>query len=181
MSDGPHRSLPLPPCWKRVAEIAYEPASPAEDLRTVYEHALIKTLKEPVTYWLVGRVLPFPREPVEGESGPMAGQTHTEALGLLEDHYDSGLESGLSETDAVGHAIENALREFGGRHILQIDEHCTVNGIPDWASEARGRLERLDAEFDYSHIAGRLADSEGQIAVPKVAKKAGLEEGPPLP
>ena len=70
MSDGPHKTLPLPCPWKKVAEIACEPATPLEDLLAVFAAAMIKTLMDALPNSPIDRVVAVGLEQISLDENP---------------------------------------------------------------------------------------------------------------
>lgn len=53
MSDGPHRSLPLPTHWKKFAERVYKPAFPLLEMTDAATDALLRDFRKEVPHSLL--------------------------------------------------------------------------------------------------------------------------------
>jgi hypothetical protein len=56
MSDGPYRSLPMPPRWKKAAKCAYLPSFTPREIADALEHAAERDCRAELSAPFVGRV-----------------------------------------------------------------------------------------------------------------------------
>ena len=56
MSDGPHRSLPMRPGWKKVAEYADNEASARDEVRDAVESAVEKDWRKDISRTLISSI-----------------------------------------------------------------------------------------------------------------------------
>lgn len=189
MTDGPHKTLPLPQRWKKVAELANDSASSREDLATGLRAALIKTWEQAVPRPLRERLLRVALGQLflidDSRSGDHsvlgAGEQGSQPAQLLAASLGSALESANTCAEAVSRAVGATLEETASRHLRQIEAHMLVKGERECFDLIRSRLEQVDSEFDYAGLADELVEAPDGVQAPKAAKRTGLDEGPRLP
>jgi hypothetical protein len=189
MSDGPHRSLPMRPAWKKAAERADKPAysfqevgqaiseAAASDWRAEVPDSCVRRLDE-----ILGdrqlhlledsRVAQFAavRRSLEGAGG---------LGGVLVDCAEQVAARGKFGEEALREAVSEALSDRVSRSAKQMEEHYHRTSI-ERGVNMRGRLAEAVQKISYdalTHHALRVGDRPVQ----RSKKQAGLDDGVPLP
>lgn len=182
MSDGPHRSLPMRPWWRRLAERADRCAFGVEEVAD----ALVPALEHECLHELAPTFLRRLRR-LSVEPG-LFGPAESPQLEQLRAQTQSGLErrvldnAALSPTEAphrnfVARAIENAIQGHAPRFLRQIEEHYRRQSSTSRAQRVRDRLNEALGRADVSAVARNLLDPDGSRSVSRVPLKTGLDEG----
>ena len=149
MSDGPYRSLPMKPRWRRAAKCAYQAAYSQDEVTDALTHASHADFRAEVRPALISAIsaIVAPSEP--GLFGDQAAAD----LKVLGRSCASPLESSLVITaaDAVAsgklgaaalqQAVEDALSERLLRNYRQVEEHVRLGDSATRAKFVRARLE----------------------------------------
>jgi hypothetical protein len=172
MSDGPYKSLPMKPRWRRAAKCAYKAAYSQEEVADALVRASHADFRAEVRSVLIGAIsaIVAPSEP-----GLFADQAIAD-LKALARTCASPLESSLVNTaaDAVAsgqfgaaalqQAVEDALSERLLRNYRQVEEHVRLDDSASSARFVRARLEAAHRDVDVARLA-----------------QAALKTGAPLP
>lgn len=164
MSDGPHKSLPMRPGWKRFAERAYKPAFSIEEIREAVPAALKGDWQEENMPGFVAELAHlfesqldfFCDQTVKLEGLRKAAYGSPFRCALLDyaiqvatnDH--SGGEEGCME------AVRQALSDCVDRGARQVEEHYYRRPRENDAVDVRGRVENAIAGLDIAAVARRL-------------------------
>ena len=183
MSDGPHRSLPMRPKWKRVAESADNTAFGADEIC----NALVPALEEDCRSEVSADFLDGLRRFCTDQETLLFKKEALPALESLRDLSGSGMGRVVLEhaiqaaaTGSVGidiaeKAMNHALRDRGARCARQVEEHyCRESSVPR-ANQVRGRIEKAIGDADIAGITRRVLNPGTGRAT--VEKRAGLEDG----
>lgn len=190
MSDGPHKSLPLRPRYKRFAEWAYKPAFDIPQVCEAAEAALIRDVNievAPVLRQLLriadGDDL-LSRHPDLVQSQLQALRddpiVHPLAASVIE-CTQMAVQQGFQGRDAVQEAIGTALGERLAANARTTEEHYLMEAGPRASLSIRSRMnEAIDAMANsdsFSHMArGILGDTTANVRrAPAV--RDGLDEG----
>ena len=189
MPDGPHRSLPMTPDWKKLLRWAESPANPYEDGAERLERAL----KSDWHRESLGRML-VELEKIEAATGGCLSPE--KAVLLVEDlsKHAVGRPFALSLLDcfvwslsrsgsdvSTLDAVKSGLTDRVGRSLRQIEEHCLRECTEIRVGKIRRRLDQLANEFDFARIARDLVEGRNGNHRRPLPKKTGLHDGPPLP
>lgn len=189
MPDGPHRSLPLTPAWKRLSRWAENPANRPEDGLELLKRALesdwhdgslgqhIADLRKIAA---AARSL-SPRDAVrlvEDVRRSAAGSPL--ALSLL-DWFVRLLSRNGTEGPAMSRAVTDALRDRVARGLRQIEEHALRKCNETRVAEISLRLDQVVNKSDFFQIARDLLERRNGDHRRPLPKKTGLHHGPPLP
>lgn len=183
MSDGPHRSLPMRPKWKRVAESADNPAFEAAEVRNAlipaleedfrkevseeFLHGLHHVCSEHETLLFKNHALPM-LESLRDEAGSGMGRV------VLEYALQAATIGNIG-ADIANKAIERALTDRAARCSRQVEEHYCRESTEPRANRVRGRIEQAIGNADIRGMAQRVSASRKTPAT--IAKRSGLEDG----
>lgn len=186
MSDGPHRSLPMRPRWKTLAERASKGAYATQEVADAFSVALKRDFQEaPLSD--VRSILGA------GEQGALfsddcaaqldaarRGCRGSAAGNTLIDCAIEASANGMSGDAAFHSALENALDAHARAGCHQIEEHWQREE-PRNASSIRDRLTTARGHWSASDLASELISGTktggGSTSLPK---RTGVDEGPAL-
>ena len=174
MSDGPHRSLPLSPQWRKVsARLENDACSRTETIEEI-QYALTQDFMElPET---LCRPLLLQTEPIGNGTAP------PKRLGIIvveqrERPENKGVPSGAVHQRVVA----AGLRIFGEEQLRSVKEHW-YRELP--SSEARRLETRMVGSWgkcDCAALAEKLVShASGGSSPPPPQKQTGLDKGPRL-
>ncbi|MBY3512663.1 hypothetical protein HFN76_10465 [Rhizobium laguerreae] len=190
MSDGPHKSLPLRPKYKRMAERAYKPAFSIADVCEAAEAALMRDavieLKEAVGQLraIVDGTDLFSRQPqlqnrrLQEKRDASAG--HPLAASVIE-CTQMAIRDGLEGQRALEVGIATALSERLTANGRTSEEHYLAERGQRACSVIRNRMSEVNAAMDASGAFARMARSivgDSNVSVIRApAVRDGLDEG----
>lgn len=189
MSDGPHRSLPMRPAWKKAAERADKPAYSSQEVGQATSEAAASDWRAEVPDSCVRRVgeilgdrqlhllehsraaqFAAVRRSLEGAGG---------LGGLLVDCAEQAVARGKFGGEALREAISDAISDRVSRSAKQMEEHyhrtSTERGV-----NIRDRLSDAMQEISYDALTNH-ALRVGDRPVQRTKKQEGLDDGVPLP
>jgi hypothetical protein len=188
MSDGPHRTLPMKPRWKQVAQRAFGGTYSLEQVSESYGPALlgdwISEVRDPFVRAIQAAV-------IEGDQGQLFSNQALEDVQALRSDCRSPLEASLVDEAyealaegfrgqaAFDQAVENALNERLLRNIRQVEEHIHRERS---AGRARSTRQRLEQAIPGSNLK-RLAKDVTSGTPPRrrrAPKQDGIEHGPSI-
>ena len=188
MSDGPYRSLPMSPGWKKLALYVDKPAFPLEEVGDAMSAALVTDWKRELPGPLLENVLRIACD----RQGSLLHEQRIEQLQALQPDISGlpfasvflncvirGVDLGRCDHSIVIGAARDALSDRVSRCMRQIEEHC-LRKCSDGRVNLRDRLELVASQFDYSQLAKHLVGSNGTARRGLKGKKTGLEDGVPL-
>jgi hypothetical protein len=184
MSDGPHRSLPMRPGWKRVAERADNANFEAEDVARCVVPALEQDCSEEMSPAFINDIADICRRWDRSLFKPdMASEI--EALranagcGIGRLFLDSVARLSATETaDAaiLVTAMTTALNHRGACSARQVEEHYYRKSTESRAINVRARLEQAVESAPTQALARKILKlDEGRSDRPTLKK--GLEDG----
>ena len=186
MSDGPHRSLNMPPGWKRLAECADKRAFAPEDVRIALSGALEQDWRAQIPSGLLRTVKSilgdhqtslFSDQQVAKLEG-LRGSTAAHPLGNTFLEYAIQVsECGGRDNEAVREVIARTLSDRAARGARQVEEHCCRESTQHRAAHVRERLESVVVPADIRAIAGRLADIDKTAGYERPVRQTGLDDG----
>jgi hypothetical protein len=184
MSDGPHRTLPMRPCWKHLAESADNPRFTLDEVVARLELALAVECGKALGPGFLDRLshatqTPSLFSPVttpafaaldRREESPFIGRVldYVEALHSPRD---------ISDREQLRRTVEIAIRDEAPRYLRQIDEHYLRKSSLGRARRERGRLSEALQRLDIRAVSGRLFDPSAPSNSVQGAKKSGLDDG----
>ena len=186
MSDGPYRSLPMSPKWKRAAERAYLPSFSKPEISEALQLALERDCRAELSAGLVRRVTGLimgPDDPGLFRDLPTAdlNALHRECSstmehGLVNNAIDA-LHDGLRGDAALQHAAEASVSDRMHAGSRQIEEHMHRNTSDHWARATRSRLAEAHHGVDVSGIARMLLRAPNAPARTNAVVYAGVDDG----
>ena len=191
MSDGPHRSLPLKPHWKTVAERASRDAWSAEDVTEALSRAAENDLPD-VPVRALGRILGadpeaslFAADPdatIAELDGARAGCRGSAIANAAIDGAIQAVQQGEMGEAAFERALEYALHRDFSNHSRSIEEHYQRQAGDRSARHMRDRLAEAGSRCDFTETARRYARAEAQmLRAPALERRTGLDDGPAMP
>ena len=186
MSDGPHKSLNMPPGWKKLAERADNRAYAPEEVRDALPAALGQDWRAEVPDSLCRQV----REILGDSQSSLLGDHRAERLEALR-RKTAGYALGNTFLDYAiqavkrGRAGDEALREATGKALSgraasgarQVEEHYCRESTQRRAAHVRGRIEAGVTQCDMASIVGRVVGTDGIEGPRRPAKQTGIDEG----
>ena len=184
MSDGPHRSLPLRPAWKRVAHWADRQAFAVEEVQVALLVAVEQDCRQELRPGFLAHLRRIVEEPSLFENAIAA------KLDALRPQAGPGFEravlerfSFLSESDADGFeqlrsAICDAAQDGAMRRARQVEEHFLRRTSTPRARDVRGRVEAAAGDASaFRAVANRLMGVDPRHPPTTPPKYAGLDDG----
>lgn len=185
MSDGPHRSLPMPPGWKRVAERAANAAFSSDEISKAIIPALVRDCRAEMSTELIEGVRTLwedqeaslfkddvrPRlESLRGAAGCGIGRTLLENVIQL-------TPQGAIEFDTLAKAMTAALIDHAARGARQIEEHYCRKSTAPRAQNTRGRIEQSIAVSPIEALARQVLKLEAPGPARSTLRQQGLDDG----
>jgi hypothetical protein len=181
MSDGPFRSLPMSPRWKKVAEFANNSAASRDDISLAVESAIQQEWKRDVPPDLIEKI----KEEISQPN--LFGEPDFEKLRRIATgkpiansilNYLNNI--GYSDTpsnEILINAITQSIVERSARALRQIQEHCIRRAEADRSFMVGGRITQALREIGYDKLAQKLLDPKAMESSKKMFKKTGLDDG----
>jgi hypothetical protein len=187
MSDGPHRSLPLKPAWKVLAERAAKAAYSADEVCEALPRALKREFREaPIAdvrsiLGAGGQGSLFTNDIVEQLETARGSCRGSSAGSALIDCAIEAASDGLRGDAAMKAATERALDACSQSSFRSVEEHYQREAGDRNARFVRGRLDTARGQCDFGSLAGEL------LAPPKqkgrndnLPKQSGIDDGPEI-
>jgi hypothetical protein len=186
MSDGPHRSLPMRPGWKRVAECGDNQAFTLDEIVTSIVSALEKDGRQELSGKFLGELSELCREQdaslFKDQIGPqLKGLRNVAGQGMgrvVLEHAILFSESGESGLAIAEKAVAQALTDRAARCMRQVEEHYCRVSHQSHARGVRARIEEAigNGSAAVNALARRMLDAgTGPIAPP--VRQQGLDDG----
>lgn len=184
MSDGPYKSLPMAPWWKKVAQAAENSAHSPKELRDLLVEAAARDIRKSLPSSLVREVF----NALESSASDLFGDPKS-ALAGLEDSavgpmarmfIDALARQCTRDVGDPGSAVSKAIAEIASVGALcglrQVEEHYRREAKPSSSDAVRGRLFEAQRSADFSVF--RVDRNTGTVdSFCPVAKKSGLDDG----
>lgn len=191
MSDGPHRSLPLRPRWKQLAESGDKPAFNLTAIQERLEPALLADCQAERAIEVIRQIsliiqgedlLTLLPEIQITELRALRDGVSVSPLGAnVIDCVIMALADGLTGRSALADGIATALQDRAVNNARAIEEHYRHESTARRATNVRSRLESAIATSDcYERIARSIMGERNVIVSRKVPIHSGLDEGVPL-
>ena len=183
MSDGPHRSLPMRPAWRRVAHWADRQAFAPEEVSEALSLAVEQDCRQELRPEFLADLRRVVEEPSLFHDGTNS------RLDALKPNAGAGLERAvidrlcfLTESEVAGlatlqAAVAMAAQDCANRRARQIEEHLLRRTS---SSRARNACVRLQAAKDATNFTSLAARLFGIAPNPRAAAPAihtGLDDG----
>lgn len=190
MSDGPHRSLPMKPKWRSVAERAYNRAFGIDEICTVMMPALASDCHDEMTPRFIDRL----RSICEQQENLLFKDNIPSRMEALRPDAGSGIGRHvlenvvrLSKQEEVNvitlvKAIERACVDRLAKNNRQMEEHTLRKSTLSRANDFRNRLEQAtgSAKAQVSGLARQFLKLDNNRPVRSTTKREGLDEGPSI-
>jgi len=185
MSDGPHRSLPMPPRWKRVAERCANVAFATEEITAVLMPALQQDCQSELSPELIDGIRsvfhdhgsslfkddPKPRlEALREVAGCGIGAT------LLNNVLELS-PTGAAELGDFANAMTAALEDRAARSARQIEEHYYRKSTAPRAVNTRARLDQSIAASPLAALARQILKLDEKAPARQTIRMQGLDDG----
>lgn len=172
MSDGPYRSLPMSPKWKRAAKRAFLPSFSVPEISEALQQAAERDCRAELSEGLVRQVTALVIGPEEPASSTMEH-------GLVKNAIDA-LHDGLSGQAALQQAAEASVSDRLLSGSRQIEEHMHRESSDSRARDTRARLNEAYNGVDLSGVARILLRAPDAPPRIKSVVYSGLDDGAPL-
>lgn len=189
MSDGPHRSLPLKPAWKRLSERAakavFSPEEVSEMLPVALSGELPDSLINALRYIFNGErqqlLFSGSREVMDAKMEALRSDWWGNApANRLLDNGQEVLRQGLSGDHACEAALEMTFREIARSEARSIEEHYFREAGAKDARYVRTRLDNAIHQCDMRAIAKAMLLPRHQRGSVRMPRQTGLDQGPSL-
>ncbi|RWB50980.1 hypothetical protein [Mesorhizobium sp.] len=190
MSDGPHKSLPLRPKYRRVAEWAYKPAFSISEVCEAAEAALVQDANMEVR-GVIRQLIDI----VDGDDlfSRQPGELQRQLQELRDDPAvhplaataiectQMAIQQGLQGRDALQDGIVTALSERLHANGRTTEEHYLIERGPGASRTIRNRIGEVSATMNQNGSFTRIARSlfgDGTVAITRTpAARNGLDDG----
>ena len=183
MSDGPHKSLPMRPGWKRVAEYADNPAFTLEDVSEVIVPAVAYDWHKEVSTKLIkcvrdalGEDLLFARDTVVQLENLKRVSSGYPLGSALIDYTIHAVLSGRSGEEALQGAALDSMIDRTARCARQVEEHYLRESTSPRSVQVRARIEEGVLGADLKTLANCCLNSDTR-PVHRRTKQDGLDDG----
>lgn len=185
MSDGPHRSLPMPPRWKRVAERCANVAFATEEITTVLLPALHQDCQGELSPELIDGI----RSVFDDQGSSLFKDDPRPRLEALREVAGCGIgatllnnvmelsPSGAAELGDFAGAMAVALEDHLARRARQIEEHYYRESTAPRALNTRRRLDQSIAAAPLATLARQILKLDEKAPARQSMRMLGLEDG----
>ena len=183
MSDGPHRSLPMRPAWKRIAECAANEAFAAKDVCDAVVDAVEKDCRKDISAGLVasirdvlGRKTLFSEDTIQSLEDLRQTTSGSAVGGTLVDFVIRAIGEGRSGRSALQEAMINTLIDQSARCARQVEEHYLRKSSIENTQSFRQRVKEAIRSADFRSLADQILDAETK-SIRRIKKQDGLDDG----
>lgn len=186
MSDGPHRSLPMRPGWRRVAEFADNQTYPVEDVCDAVVEAVGKYWRKDIPPKLVALIRDaceptlFPEHTVSSLESLRSAVLGSAIGDALLDNLCYSVSEGKFGEVALEEATLNTLRDHPARCKRQIGEHYLRKSSAERTRNVEQRVEEAIQIGALKSLIPHLLNT-GSKLIRRVKKHDGVEDGVRLP
>ena len=182
MSDGPHKSLPMRPGWRKVAEYASKEAFTLHEVCEAIIAASAQDYQKDIPPGLVASI-----RDVIGSGSLFSG----DSIHALEDlrqfaagypmgnallnHAIFAMHNGKSGDVALQEAVSRTLTDRAAGCARQVEEHYRRKSGTEKAQNVRSRMEAAIQHAPFTALANRLLDPVSKPA--RLEKHDGLDDG----
>ena len=186
MSDGPHRSLPMRPGWRRVAERGDNSAFAPDEISRAIIPALELDCRDELNPELLDGICAMFREQdrylFEDDSKCKIEELRDKAgCGIGRTLLDNAIQllagDGVVEIGALVKALTAALADRAARCSRQVEEHYLRKSTAPRANNVRMRLEQGIAISPLEALARQILKLDGQRSTGTALKQQGLDDG----
>jgi hypothetical protein len=185
MSDGPHRSLPMPPRWKRVAERGANVAFATEEITTVLIPALHQDCQSELNPELIEGI----RSVFDDQGSSLFKDDPKPRLEALREVAGCGIGATLlnnvmelstaaaAELNDLANAMTAALEDRAARSARQIEEHYYRKSTAPRAVNTRQRLDQSIAASPLAALARQILKLDEKAPARQTVRMQGLDDG----
>ncbi len=185
MSDGPYRSLPMKPRWRRAAKCAYEAAFSQEEIADALTRASHADFRAEVRSAFVAALsaIVAPSEPglfadqAVSDLNALARTCSSPLEALLIGTVADAVEAGQFGAAALQQGVEDAISERLLRNYRQVEEHVRLDDSAQSARFVRSRLEAAHSEVGLARLAQAVLKTGAPLAPRNRAMNTGLDAG----
>lgn len=189
MSDGPHRSLPLRPRWKRVAECADKDVFSEDTARQWLDAAIHADFSAEVSDQLIkglraifcdsdqASFLPVPCDDVENLRLLTNG---TPLASLVVDCAVAVASAGQVGEAALDVALTDAVQELVERNRRGMEEHYRRESGPRRSGHFKDRINSIQNGHSASAVVSQIMSGAKARVTRRPPKQSGIEDGVPL-
>lgn len=186
MSDGPHKSLPMKPKWRNVAERAYNRAFGIDEIGTAMLPALARDCHDEMSPRFIEglRDLCEQHEPhlfIDDVSDRVRDLRRDAGNGIgrrVLEYFERFAVKERVTVDTAVKALECAGTERLAKSNRQIEEHTLRKVTVSRANDVRSRLEQATATTPLASLARQVLKLDDMGTARSSAKRDGLDEGP---
>jgi hypothetical protein len=185
MSDGPHRSLPMRPGWKRVAERGSNSAFTTDEIAAAIVPALEQDCRAEMNSEFLDDICAvfqaqenslFKEElaPQLEELRPAAG------CGIGRVFLDNVIQlsaSAAAGLDVLARAMTAALIDYAARGARQVEEHFLRKSTMPHAQDTRARIEQSIALSPIEALATQILKMRAGPSPRPPLRQQGLDDG----
>jgi len=190
MSDGPYKSLPMKPRWRRVAKCAYKEAFATDEIADNVARACHADWRSEIRPALVATIAGILAP--SGQQRLFADQVASDLRGLqrncsspmeamLVKSSMDAVRSGLGGENAVRQAAEDVLSDRGLNCYRQVEEHVRRDDSLRSAAFVRTRFSEAHGKVDFAGLADALIGKRPAFASRARASYSDLDAGVSLP
>jgi K+-sensing histidine kinase KdpD len=185
MSDGPHKSLPMPPAWKRVAERADNAAFESDEIRK----ALIQALEHDCRTEMSPALLDDVRSLIEGQDASLFKSDVRPQLEALRTDAGYGIGNrllnnliqlspqGEADFNLLARAMADALEDHAERRSRQVEEHYQRKSTASRAHNTRERMAQSISGSPIEALARQIFKIEAPSKARSTLRQQGLDDG----
>lgn len=189
MSDGPHRSLPLRPRWKRVAECADKDVFSEDTARQWLDAAIHADFSAEVPDQLIkglraifcesdqASFLPVSCDDVENLRVLTNG---TPLANLVVDCAAAAASAGQVGEAALDTAMTDAVQELVERNRRGMEEHYRRESGPRRSGHFKDRINSIQNGHSASGVVKQIMSGAKARVTRRPPKQSGIEDGVPL-
>jgi hypothetical protein len=186
MSDGPHRSLPMRPGWKKVAEYVANGAFASQDVCNAIVAAVERDWRRDIFPGIVGDIQDvlggatlFSEDRLRALEDLRPSVAGCAMGSALLDYVACAVSDGKSEDAALQEAVTCTLTDWSARCARQVEEHYLRKLSTVHTKNVRSRIEEGIEKAPFTALASRLLNPESTPAL-RLTKHDGLDDGVPL-
>ena len=185
MSDGPHRSLPMPSGWKRVAERSANPAFASDEISRAIIPALAQNCRaEMDSEFIDGIRAVFQEQEMslfKDDVRPQLEALRRDAgCGIGRVFLDNVIQlspGGTAKLDALAGAMTAALIDRATRGARQVEEHYYRKSTAPRAQNTRARIEQSIAGSPIEALARQILKLDARSPGHSTLRQQGLDDG----
>ena len=183
MSDGPHKSLPMRPGWKKVAEYADNKnfardqvcdaveAAVERDWRKDVSRALVSSIRE-----VLGGTTLFSEDTLRSIEDLRQTVSGSAMGNALLDHLACAIGSGMTGDAALREAVVNTSVDQSARCARSVEEHYLRKSTVENSQDVRQRIEEAIQSTGFDSLADRIVEPVSRH-LPTVERKDGVDDG----